>query len=189
MRNKYDGGGWIKVGSVVSTSEADADLLSRARIISSSISELKRVNSTRFLLSSSGLRELQRYISFSKMRFYCTKPWHGRTVHIQTLLNSEGMAVVDLMTGRSDYKPDACSSYRPMPDDNSILGANCRQWVNGRWWDFGDRERRMFNFPFWINEHAYFGLHSTGSLLCDDFDGPERDPKQDRIGEWAFYVR
>ena len=78
------------------------------------------------------MKELRTHLSFTQLRFHCSKN-KGRTLHLTTASNSSGEAVVQYFSGQTDANPKACGSCVRMNDDNSMLAADCNQWHNKEW--------------------------------------------------------
>ena len=86
-------------------------------------------------ITISAMKELKGHLSFTQMRFHCSKQ-QGRTFHVTTAANSSGEAVVKYFSGQTDTQPDSCLSFFRMKDDNSNLARNCSQWGNDGSSDF-----------------------------------------------------
>ena len=61
----------------------------------------------------SAMRELRSHLSFTQLRFYCSKQ-QGRTFHVTTAANSSGEAVVQYFSGQTDVLPSSCYSFERM---------------------------------------------------------------------------
>ena len=98
-------------------------------------------------ITVSALKELRSHLSFTQLRFHCSKK-QGRTFHVTTVSNSTGEAVVEYFSGQTDVRPDSCGSFQRMEDDNSKLVIECESWNNDGQWGFngGDVERRLYRF-------------------------------------------
>lgn len=74
------------------------------------------------------MKELRTQLSFTQLRFHCTKQ-QGRTFHVTTAANSTGEAVVQFFSGQRDTRPNAaCGSFMRMRDDTSKLAGECSRW-------------------------------------------------------------
>ena len=73
------------------------------------------------------MKELRSNVSFTQLRFYCSKQ-RGRTFHVTTVANSTGEAVVQYFSGQTDVRTDACGSFVRMEDDNSAMSQVCKEW-------------------------------------------------------------
>ena len=102
------------------------------------------------------MRKLRTHLSFTQLRFHCSKN-KGRTLHLTTAANSSGEAVVQYFSGQTDANPKACGSFVRMNDDNSKLAADCNQWRDKQW-----------GYPFKGKGEIYSLLVSTGNItgLC-----------------------
>ena len=61
-------------------------------------------------ITISAMKELKGHLSFTQMRFHCSKQ-QGRTFHVTTAANSSGEAVVKYFSGQTDTQPDSCLSF------------------------------------------------------------------------------
>ena len=136
-------------------------------------------------LTKSAMNELWTHLSFTQLRFHCSKK-QGRTFHVTTVANSTGKAVVQYFSGQSDVQPDACGSFVRMENDNSILAGACDQWSDGdgKWGgDWGMDEDRLYRFAAYIFPDYYWYLDSH-YLVCDEY------PSGVSAGDfWKVYVR
>ena len=136
-------------------------------------------------ITVSALKELRSHLSFTQLRFHCSKK-QGRTFHVTTVSNSTGEAVVEYFSGQTDVRPDSCGSFQRMEDDNSKLVIECESWNNDGKWGFNasNVERRLYRFvahvPFKHNWRLY-----GKSWSCDDWHHDPVSP-----GDfWKIYVR
>ena len=99
------------------------------------------------IIASSALNELRSHVPFTQLRFHCNKQ-HGRTIHMATVTNSAGEAVIQYFTGQTETMPASCGSFVRMKDDNSYLTQQCDRWgqnndghfFSGTWGHQGIRE-------------------------------------------------
>ena len=124
----------------------------------------------------SAMRELRSHLSFTQLRFYCSKQ-QGRTFHVTTAANSSGEAVVQYFSGQTDVLPSSCYSFERMQGDNSRLASKCDRWGNdgskyaGKWGHYKHRgERRMYNHAAFIPQE-YYWVAVLGKWWCDDDNG------------------
>ena len=89
-------------------------------------------HNNKMFLTKSAMNELWTHLSFTQLRFHCSKQ-QGRTFHVITVANSTGEAVVQYFSGQTDVNPDACGSFFRMKNDNSRLAGACDRWKNGKW--------------------------------------------------------
>ena len=137
--------------------------------------EIRNYYNNQMFLTKSAMKELRTHLSFTQLRFHCSKQ-QGRTFHVTTVANSTGEAVVQYFSGQTDVQPDACGSFVKMENDNSSLAGVCRQWgyngtkyYLGKWGHVRDQDR-LYN-------HAAFAAYSYHWLLtpgrsrweCDDY--------------------
>ena len=90
------------------------------------------INSDEMFLNKTALNELRSHLSFTQLRFHCSKE-QGRTFHVITAANSSGEAVVQYFSGQTDVMPASCGSFVRMENDNSRLAGVCENWVDGKW--------------------------------------------------------
>ena len=124
----------------------------------------------------SAMKELRSHLSFTQLRFYCSKQ-QGRTFHVTTAANSSGEAVVQYFSGQTDVLPSSCYSFERMQGDNSRLASKCDRWGNdgskyaGKWGHYKHRgERRMYNHAAFIPQE-YYWVAVLGKWWCDDDNG------------------
>ena len=82
-------------------------------------------------ITVSALKELRSHLSFTQLRFHCSKK-QGRTFRVTTVSNSTGEAVVEYFSGQTDVHPDSCGSFQRMEDDNSKLAMECESFFARR---------------------------------------------------------
>ena len=142
------------------------------------------------VLTKSAMKELWTHLSFTQLRFHCSKQ-QGRTFHVTTVANSTGEAVVQYFSGQTDVQPDACGSFVRMDDDNSKVAKVCENWGNGNGvqnggkWSGGQNESRLYNHVVFV-WYAYHWLiwPEGGRVECDDFK------RGVSAGDfWKIYVR
>ena len=56
------------------------------------------------VLTKTAMNELRTHLSFTQLRFHCTKN-NGRTFHVTTVANTTGEAVVQYFSGQTDVQP------------------------------------------------------------------------------------
>ena len=61
------------------------------------------------VLTKTAMNELRTHLSFTQLRFYCSKN-NDRTIHVTTAANSIGEAVVQYFSGQTDVQPASCGS-------------------------------------------------------------------------------
>lgn len=116
-------GGWLLVSNVVVDDPSSRELWTE-----SSYREIDNCHSNKTLfITKDAMKELRAHVSFTQLRFHCRKQ-RGRTIHVITVANSSGEAVVQYFSGQTDVQPLACGSFDRMKDDNSRLAKMCDQW-------------------------------------------------------------
>ena len=94
--------------------------------------EISNCHNKSFLLTTDATKEPRTHLSFTQLRFHCSKNKRC-TLHLTTAANSSGEAVVQYFSGQTDANPKACGSFVRMKDDKSKLAADCNQWSNKEW--------------------------------------------------------
>ena len=139
------------------------------------------------------LLELQRLIKFTQLRFFCHQNSTGRIFDIMTKRNPAGKAAVHyLIESSSKPRPPACGSFEALPDDNSILAANCDKWGNNgrcsecnKWGSADNRNGyRLYRNPVFWKGKSYVNFHPE-FLACDGFINASLS-KGDK---WQLFVR
>ena len=144
------------------------------------------------VLTKSAMKELWTHLSFTQMRFHCSKQ-QGRTFHVTTVANSTGEAVVQYFSGQTDVMPHSCHSFVTMDDDTSEAAKVCEDWgvedqdkkYVGKWSRSGKNRNRLYKYIVFV-WHKYHWLIAPvdGRVECDDFRGGVS------AGDfWKIYVR
>ena len=143
------------------------------------------------VLTKSAMKELWTHLSFTQMRFHCSKQ-RGRTFHVTTVANSTGEAVVQYFSGQTDVLPSSCNSFVTMDDDTSKAAKVCEDWgvekgviKVGKWSGSGRNENRLYQsiVIVWYKYHWLIALEDEREE-CDDFLGGVSS------GDfWKIYVR
>ena len=164
-------GGWLLISNVVMFSSTPPSQLPVK-------TSFREISSEQMLLTTSAMNELRRHLSFTQLRFYCSKK-QGRTFHVTTAANSSGEAVVQYFSGQTDIMPASCGSFVKMENDNSRLAEDCKQWGydNGLYyvgkWSHGvilpsSPESRLSNHAA-FSPLTYHWLLLPSRWECDDF--------------------
>ena len=137
------------------------------------------ISSDQLVLTKNAMKELRKYVSFTQLRFHCSKH-QGRTFHVTTAANSTGKAVVQYFSGQTDAFPDSCGSFVRMENDNSKLASVCEKWGRengknnvGKWGHAHKDQNRLYDHPAFVGGqyHWLLHLHSQNSRWeCDDFE-------------------
>jgi len=185
---EVDGGGWTMIGHAVVKREWEArEFHGYEKIQSDEYSELAKATSGRYVLSTEGLNSLYDLQPFTQIRFYCHKPYHGRTLDIKTTSKE----LVPWLLQRTSWpQPASCGSYLRLNNDTSYLASHCESWQNKKW-----NLNNMYDSPFYHSSYSGshgFGLHYypltfDTSCSCDDYWA--YNPHYSEVGEWAWYVR
>ena len=125
-------------------------------------------------ITISAMKELRRHLSFTQMRFHCSKQ-QWRTFHVTTAANSSGESVVQYFSGQTNTRPDSCLSFVRMKDDNSYLSRYCAKWGNNgfvRKWGHKNTagEMRLYRLTAFVASR-YHWTTAFGNRLCDDKNG------------------
>ena len=121
------------------------------------------------------MNELRTHLSFTQLRFHCSKQ-QGRTFHVTTTANSTGEAVVQYFSGQTDVQPDACGSFVRMVNDNSKLAGVCDIWGYqygvdhvGKWGHSDLDQNRLFDHTAFATPQYHWLLAPGDSRWdCDD---------------------
>ncbi|KAL9956968.1 hypothetical protein ACROYT_G038538 [Oculina patagonica] len=164
-----DGGGWLLVTNVVLPDSSSLSLVS-----DSSYRWISNYHNNRMAITTSAMNELRAHLSFTQLRFHCSKQ-QARTFHVMTVANSSGEAVVQYFSGQTDELPLACNSFHRMDDDNSMLAVQCDQWGydNGLYhvgkWGFQKvmGNKRMAILPAFVKSVSHWRMEAE-KWFCDD---------------------
>ncbi|XP_057309016.1 uncharacterized protein LOC130647247 isoform X2 [Hydractinia symbiolongicarpus] len=180
------GGGWTTIGKVI-TNGSPSDNERTGGHISGGVADLYKVSTNRFLLSSSGFKELRNIINFTQFRFYCHKSGHNRTIHIVTANNASGYEVLNYLDGDTDTRPGSCGSYIRLVDDTSITTSQCEVLGrNGSWSREGvTKTARLYDHLLYIYNLTHINLRHD-RLECDDFF---KTSTHSTAGKWFFFVK
>ena len=124
-------------------------------------------HNNKMFLTKSALYELWTNLSFTQLRFHCSKQ-QGRTFHVITVANSTGEAVVQYFSGQTDINPDACGSFFGMKNDNSRLAGACDRWKKGKWGGSRNGSRLFCSAAFIPKKHYWCLKSNKFNLECDD---------------------
>ena len=155
---------------------------------------ISNYHNNRMGITTSAMNELRTHLSFTQLRFHCSKQ-QGRTFHVTTVPNSTGEAVVQYFSGQNDTLPYSCSSFVRMKDDNSYLAKQCSQWGNdgisrfvGKWGHANKRgETRMYDHTAFV-AGLYHWMITDGVWLCDDKTASGYLPLSPG-DSWKIYLR
>ena len=144
---------------------------SRQFSVESSYRGISNCHNNKTFLTTSAMKELRTHLSFTQLRFHCSKQ-QGRTFHVTTPANSSGEAVVQYFSGQTDVRPFACGSFNRMEDDNSRTAGVCNQWKDQRWGiSFSVGERRLYDHANYVPGFYHWLLTPGGSRWdCDDYN-------------------
>ena len=176
-------GGWTLVAQTLVRSSN----FSRAIIHSRNLKDISSYASGEVRVRVDALLRLQERIKFTQLRFFCHQKSTGRIFHIMTKRNPAGKAVVHYMIKSSKPRPPACGSFEALPDDNSILAANCNNWgKNGNKWGNAENRNgyRVYNNPVFWKDKIYVNFHPE-SLACDGSSNASLSEGD----KWQLFVR
>ena len=180
-------GGWLLVVNLL----MDSSTPPSSWTVETSYRGISNYHNNRMGITTSAMKELRTHLSFTQLRFYCSKQ-QGRTFHVTTVANSSGEAVVQYFSGQTDVLPSSCNSYKRLQGDDSQLAMKCQQWGNdgshyvGKWGHHNKQgEDRMYNHAAFI-AHKNHWVIFNGIWLCDDAVGDYRLSSGDF---WKIYVR
>ena len=181
-------GGWLLVSNIVKTS------LSLQLSIETSYREIGSYHNNKTVLAKSAMNELRTHLSFTQLRFHCSKQ-QGHAFHVTTVANSTGEAVVQYFSGQTDVQPDACGSFVRMENDNSRLAGVCGQWgydgtsfYVGKW---GYAEENYYYHVAFVASLFHWLLSpGTSRWECDDSGDGGSTPVNVIAGDfWKVFVR
>ena len=121
------------------------------------------ITSDQMVLTKTAMNELRTHLSFTQLRFHCSKN-NGRTFHVTTVANSSGEAVVRYFSGQTDVQPASCGSYVRMENDNSVSAGVCQRWglESGSFevakWGAGFDQERLYDHPAFVNNFYNWAL-------------------------------
>ena len=158
--------------------------------VKTSYREISSCHNNQMFLTKSAMNELRTHLSFTQLRFHCSKQ-QGRIFHVTTVANSTGEAVVQYFSGQTDVQPEACGSFVRLENDNSRLARVCRQWgyqdgaYNVSKWGTAIDQDRLYN-------HAAFAAGLYHWLLAQDYSRWECDDYLVGVSSgdfWKVFVR
>jgi len=162
-------GGWILIFNIRIDDQYNLPTLS----LETSYRRIGSYGSNNLVLANSAINELRKHLSFTQLRFHCSKQ-QGRTFHVTTVANSSGEAVIQYYTGQTETKPDSCGSFVTVKGDNSYLATQCAEWGYennyrvGKWGHDGMRE--LYNHPAFVSYAYHWVIYGTGNRWdCDDY--------------------
>ena len=156
-------GGWLLISKAVMQSSTP---LSQLPVKTS----YRGISNDQMLLSKTAMNELRTHLTFTQLRFYCSKQ-QGRTFHITTAANSSGEAVIQYFSGQTDVQPASCGSFVRMENDNSRSASLCRQWCySGLWGHRTLDQDRLYNHAAYVPNGYHWLLTAGGRCECDDFN-------------------
>ena len=127
------------------------------------------INSDEMFLSKTALNELRSHLSFTQLRFHCSKK-QGRTFHVTTAANSSGEAVVQYFSGQTEVRPASCGSFVRMENDNSRMVGVCENWGADGKWGSSYNESRLYQEAVIVWYKYHWLLFPRWSRWeCDDF--------------------
>ena len=186
-------GGWLLVSNVVVNGSSTFQLS-----LETSHRGISSYDNNKTFLTDSAMLELRTHLSFTQLRFHCSKQ-QGRTFHVSTVTNSSGEAVVQYFSGQTDVQPDACGSFARMADDDSLMAGLCHEWGVDDWAPQG--QNSVFKIGKWgppyhgqgrLSDHSAFVVALSHWFLYRD--GGRLDCDDSNVGGssgdfWKVYVR
>ena len=170
-------GGWLLVSNVVIDGSSPFQLS-----LETSYRGIGGCDNNKTFLTDSAMFELRTHLSFTQLRFHCSKQL-GRTFHVTTVTNASGEAVVQYFSGQTDVQPDACGSFAKMDDDDSLMAGLCHDWGANGW--ASPPQNSVFKIGKWgppykskgrLSDHSAFVVylshwilyHNDSRFECDD---------------------
>ena len=180
-------GGWLLVANLVTDGSTPLPIWTAE----SSYRGISNFTNNKMFITTSAMKELRTHLSFTQLRFHCSKQ-KGRTFHVTTAANASGRAVVQYFSGQTDVLPDSCGSFQRMKGDNSKLATVCEDWgfdkriKVGKWGHFGARgENRLYAHTAYVAS-KYYWLFKESYWYCDDTTNDTNPTAGDF---WKIYVR
>ena len=160
-------GGWLLTSILM----VDSSTTPPAWTAEPSYRAISKFTNHKMGITISAMKELRGHLSFTQMRFHCSKQ-QGRTFHVTTAANSSGEAVVQYFSNQTNTRPDSCLSFVRMKDDNSYLSRYCAEWGNNRFagkWGHKNKagETRLYDHTAFV-AGQYHWMTTSGNHLCDD---------------------
>ena len=163
-------------------------------ILETSYRGISRYSNNKMVLTTDGMKVLRSLLSFTQLRFHCSKQ-QGRTFHVTTAANSSGEGVVQYFSRQTDVQPDACGSFVRIKGDNSVLAGNCSQWgidnvgvKVGKWGHWGLRE--LYKFPAFIVNTYHWSTSPYYDAWGYRFECDDAAGRSVSSGDfWKIYVR
>ena len=170
-------GGWLLVSNVVIDGSSPFQLS-----LETSYRGIGVCDNNKTFLTDRAMLELRTHLSFTQLRFHCSKQ-QGRTFHVITVTNASGEAVVQYFSGQTDVQPDACGSFAKMDDDDSLMAGLCHDWGANGW--ASPPQNSVFKIGKWgppyksqgrLSDHSAFVVylshwilyHNDSRFECDD---------------------
>ena len=180
-------GGWLLIYNIVINGTS---LPPSTLGVETSYRGMSHYNNDNMLLATGALKELRYHLSFTQLRFHCSKQAVHRAFHVATLANDAGETVVKYFSRQTAVMPDACGSFATLPGDNSVTADHCASWGTeggvyqvGKWGHEGIRE--LFTYPAFVAPGYHWATY-LNTWECDDTG----DSNSVSPGDfWKIYVR
>ena len=181
-------GGWTLVAQTLVRSS----IFPTAMIRSNNLKDISSYASGKVRVNDRALLQLKRLIKFTQLRYFCHQNSTGRIFHIMTKRNLAGKTAVRYLIENSQPRPPACGSFERLPDDNSILAANCNKWGNdgkcnkcNKWGHTKHPNAyRVYNNPIFWEGKSYVSFNPE-SLACDGLSNASLSEGD----QWQLFVR
>lgn len=183
-----DGGGWLLVANLVT----DGSTPPPTWTAESSYRGISNFTNNKMGITTSAMKELRTHLSFTQLRFHCSKQ-KGRTFHVTTAANASGEAVVQYFSGQTDVLPVSCRSFQRMEGDNSKLAIECEDWGKengklnvGKWGNsYIKGEDILYDHAAFVSGKYHWLFHDN-YWYCDDMTNDANPTTGDF---WNIYVR
>ena len=160
-------GGWLLVSTVATKGPSPPKV--------SVETSYRGISGDQMVLTKDAMNELRTHLSFTQLRFHCSK-LQGRTFHVTTTANRTGEAVVQYFSGQTNVQPASCGSFVKMENDNSMLAGICEKWGYeknshrvGKWGREKDQSR-LYDHPAFFELTYHWLIEPTGPRWeCDDY--------------------
>ena len=164
-------GGWLLVSNITMESSTPPSQLPVK-------TSYRGITSDQMVLTKTAMNELRKHLSFTQLRFHCSKN-NGRTFHVTTVANSTGEAAVQYFNGQTDVQSASCGSYVKIENDNAGSAVVCQKWglESGSFevakWGAGFDQERLYDHPAWIYGLYHWTLDRPNGQAkeweCDDY--------------------
>ncbi len=146
-----------------------------------------------YVIKSSALKNSRLVGNDPQFRVKCKLPTANKSLHLQTHRNVQGRAAAKWLASETPERPQACYSYKILPDDDSHIAKNCWKWANSidKWgrWDAESTENPFLSGLMWVKSAWFWNLFQKRSqpnrFECDNY----RSQVIENGDIWQIFVR